>query len=133
MNEGELFQLRLFGQNLAIWNFLAYLDLFHICDHYFLVCLRIVRFIFFFAFHCRHSCLKAVSVWPSQNGEMRHVRKWIMITTKYGSRWRNTSIQTGNQMRKRKQASVENLKKIWLREEGRRKNNVWRPEERFCG
>ena len=49
MNEGELFQLRLFGQNLAIWNFLAYLDLFHICDHYFLVCLRIVPFIFFFS------------------------------------------------------------------------------------
>ena len=40
----------------------------------------------FILLHCRHSCLKAVSVWPSPNGEMRHVRKWIMITTKYGSR-----------------------------------------------
>jgi len=37
-------------------------------------------------FRCRRSCLKAVSVWPSQNGEMRHVRKWTMITTKCGSR-----------------------------------------------
>ena len=59
---------------------------------YVLFCL----FVCFFYF--RHSCLRVVSAWQLQSGEMTPVRKWIMTIIKRGNHYGSTSTQTGNQL-----------------------------------